>query len=90
MGTYGLRVPAPRVGYVPEAQRGLLPGPHVLYVLGTRTSHGRTVRTAYRGTPGTNLDKGEQELFHKIVRRRPLPAEPEHPMRTPTRSAPLG
>ena len=28
------------------------PGPRVLYVLGTRTSHGRTVRTAYRGTPG--------------------------------------
>ena len=22
---------------------------------------------------GTNLDKGEQELFHKIVRRRPRP-----------------
>ena len=28
------------------------PEPRVLYVLGTRTSHGRTVRTAYRGTPG--------------------------------------
>ena len=28
------------------------PGPRVLYVLGTRTSHGRTVRTAHRGTPG--------------------------------------
>ena len=28
------------------------PGPHVLYVLGTRTSLGRSVRTAYRGTPG--------------------------------------
>ena len=24
-----------------------------VYVLGTRTSHGRTVRTAYRGTPGS-------------------------------------
>ena len=27
------------------------PGPHALYVLGTRTSPGRSVRTAYRGTP---------------------------------------
>ena len=52
LGTYGLRVPASRVKYVPEAQGGLPPGPHVLYVLGTRTSLGRTVRTAYRGTPG--------------------------------------
>ena len=52
MGTYGPRVPASRVGYVPEAQGGLPPGPRVLYVRGTRTSLGRTVRTAYRGTPG--------------------------------------
>ena len=52
MGTYGLRVPAFRVGYVAEAQGGLPPGPRVLCVLGTRTSLGRTVRTAYRGTPG--------------------------------------
>ena len=43
--TYGLRVPAARVLYVPEAQGGLPPGPHVLYVLGTRASLGRTVRT---------------------------------------------
>ena len=50
MGTYRLRVPASRVGYVPEAQGGLPPGPHVLYVLGTRTSLGRTcVRITYRG-----------------------------------------
>ena len=49
MGTYGLRVPTSRVGYVPEAQGGVPPGPHVLYVRGTRTSHRRTVRTAYRG-----------------------------------------
>ena len=28
-------------------------GRHVLYVLGTRTSLGRAVRTAYRGTPGS-------------------------------------
>ena len=52
MGTYGLRVPVSRVGYVPEAQGGLPPGPHVLYVLGTRTSLRRWVRTAYCGTPG--------------------------------------
>ena len=50
MGTYRLRVPASRVGYVPEAQGGLPPGPHVQYVLGTRTSLGRTVSTAHRGT----------------------------------------
>ena len=43
LGTYRLRVPASRVGYVPEAQGGLPPGPRVLYVLGTRTSDGRTV-----------------------------------------------
>ena len=28
------------------------PGPRVLYVRGTRTSLGRTIRTACRGTPG--------------------------------------
>ena len=38
MGTYALRVPAFRVGYVPEAQGGLPSGPHVLYVPGTRTA----------------------------------------------------
>ena len=52
MGTYRLRIPASRVGYVPEAQGGLPPGPRVLYVRGTRTSLRRWVRTAYRGTPG--------------------------------------
>ena len=54
LGTYRLRVPASRVLYVPDAQGGLPPGPHVLYVLGTRTSLGRTVRTAYRGNPGAD------------------------------------
>ena len=58
MGTYRLRVPASRVVYVPEAQGGLPPGPHVQYVRGTRTSLGRWVRTAYRGTPG--YDKASQ------------------------------
>ena len=49
MCTYGLRVPASRVGYVPEAQGGLSPGPHVQYVLGTRASLGRSVPTMSRG-----------------------------------------
>ena len=52
MGTYGLRVPASRIGYVPDAQGGSPPGPHVLYVRGTRTSLGRWVRTGYCGNPG--------------------------------------
>ena len=55
LGTYRLRVTASRVGYVPDAQGGLPPGPHVLYVRGTRTSLGRIIRTAYRGTPGRQL-----------------------------------
>ena len=49
-GTYGIRVPASRVLYVPGAQ-GSLPLP-LLCVRGTRTSLGRAVRTAHRGTPG--------------------------------------
>ena len=32
MGPYGLRVPASRAGYAPEAQGGLPPRPRVLYV----------------------------------------------------------
>ena len=32
MGTYRLRAPASRVGYVPDAQGGLPPGPRVLCV----------------------------------------------------------
>jgi len=50
LGTYRLRVPASRVLYVPEAQGGLPPGPHVPCVLGTRASLGRSVRTARGGT----------------------------------------
>ena len=51
MHVRAIRVLAPRVLYVPEAQ-GSLPRrrPHALYVPGTR-SFGRTVRTACRGTP---------------------------------------
>ena len=63
-GTYGLRVltcglraPASRVVYVPEAQGGLPPGPHALYALGARTRLGRAVRTAHRGTPGCDKSK---------------------------------
>ena len=55
LGTYRLRVPASRVGYVPEAQGGLPRAPRVLYVLGTRTRLGRTVRTVYRGNAGDAL-----------------------------------
>ena len=43
MGTYRLRVPASRVGYVPDAQGGLPPGPHVLYV-----TYGVRIPTSYR------------------------------------------
>ena len=53
MGTYTLRVPASRVGYVLEAQGGFSLGPHVQYVLATRTGLGRWVRTAYCGNPGS-------------------------------------
>ena len=41
--------------YVPDAQGGLPPGPHALYVLGTRTSLGRAVRTAHRGKPAAQV-----------------------------------
>ena len=54
------------------------PGPHVLYVLGTRTSLGRWVRTAYRGTPGHRpLRAGHGGWPLRSVRGRPLePARP--------------
>ena len=50
--TYGLRVPASCVPHVPKAQGSFPPRRHTLYVRGTRTSLGRAVRTAYRGTTG--------------------------------------
>ena len=56
-------MPASRVGYVPDAQGGLPPGSHVLYVRGTRTSLGRWVRTAYRGTPGETHDIGLAAVY---------------------------
>ena len=63
MGTYRLRVPASRVGYVPDAQGGSPPGPHVLYVRGARTSLGRWVRTASRGNPGETHDIGLAAVY---------------------------
>ena len=55
--THGLRVPASCAPYVPEARGSFPPNPHAQYVLITRASLGRAVRTravrtAYRGTPG--------------------------------------
>ena len=45
--------------YVPEAQSNLCSrGGHALHVRGTRTSLGRAVRTACRGTPGGNARLG--------------------------------
>ena len=48
-----------------EAQGGLPPGPRVLYVRGTRTSLGRTVRAVHRGTPG---DSRQLLVVEKEVR----------------------
>ena len=48
--TYGLRVPASCVPYVHEAQGGLPPGPHALFVLGTCGYPPRACRT-YRDVP---------------------------------------
>jgi len=50
--TYRLRVPASCVLHVPEAQ-GSLPWAPLLYVRRPRTSLGRAVRSAYRGTTGS-------------------------------------
>ena len=50
--TYGPRVPASCVLHVPEAQ-GSLPWAPLLYVRRPRTSLGRAVRSAYRGTTGS-------------------------------------
>ena len=46
MGTYGLHVPASRVGYVPEAQGGLPPGPRVLTRYVPRTVAPQALRLA--------------------------------------------
>ena len=67
MGTYGLRVPASRVGYVPDAQGGLSPGPRVLYVLGTRSSLGRTASLA---VPRTLAPRRHPRLRRERVRLR--------------------
>ena len=62
------------VGYVPEAQGGLPPGRRVLYVLGTRTSHGRTGRTAHRGTAGpSRTTRSSSRRPRARLRRRAAP-----------------
>ena len=49
---------ASRVGYEPEAQGGMPPGPQILYVLATRTSHGRTIHTTRTvGPQATSLHR---------------------------------
>ena len=45
----GYAYPPPAYCTYPEAQGSLPPGPHVLYVLGTRASLGRSVPTMSRG-----------------------------------------
>ena len=70
-GTYRLRVPAYRLRYAPEAQGGLPPGPRVQYVLGTRTSHGRTVRTAFPVYHPRYLPAFEDALREVIVQQDP-------------------
>ena len=68
MGTYTLRVPASRVGYVLEAQGGFSLGPHVQYVLATRTGLGRWVRTAYCGNPGRHhFDEDAEARWRSLV-----------------------
>ena len=69
MGTYRLRVPASRVGYVPDAQGGLPPGPtyctygvHVPasgvgYVPGTVAPHVPRAYCPLFDTPGFVRDK---------------------------------
>ena len=70
--------PAASVGYVREAQGAVPTGPRVLYVLGTRTSLGRTVRTAHLGwhrrrgetkaPPNGLMKQSLDELLAKLAR----------------------
>ena len=62
-GTYGLRVPASCVPYVPEAQGSLPQGQALLYVRRTRTSLGLAVRTMYHGTTGSS----PSTLVHRLA-----------------------
>ena len=64
-------MPAFCVPNVPEAQGGLPPGPRVQHVLGTRTSHGRTVRTAFGGYHPRYLPAFEDALREVIVQQDP-------------------
>ena len=52
------RTGLPRL-HVPEAQGGLPSRPMPCTYRGTRASLGRTVRAAYRGTPGKGKGKGK-------------------------------
>ena len=58
----GLRVPAFRVLYAPEAQGGLPPGRHALYAPGTRTSLGRAPRAVVITPPHTR--RGAPRGYH--------------------------
>ena len=65
--THGLRVPASCAPYVPEARGSFPPNPHAQYVLITRASLGRAVRTRAVRTcvPRT---VAPQVLFNGVVR----------------------
>ena len=69
------------MGYVPEAQGGLPSGPHVLYVLGSRTSLGRSVRTAHRRSPAPHVGwlspqaAGQEERMLNLFAAQPMAPE---------------
>jgi hypothetical protein len=68
--TYGLGVPSSYVLYLPEAQGSLPPGAPLLYVRCTRTSLGRALRPAYRGTTGARFSEPSS-----ATRAEPAPSE---------------
>ena len=69
------------MGYVPEAQGGRPPGPRVLHVPGTRTSLGRSVRTAHRVPPLAHVGwlspqaAGQEERLLNLFAAQPMPPE---------------
>ena len=69
------------MGYVPEAQGGLPSGPHVLYVLGSRTSLGRSVRTTHRRSPAPHVGwlspqaAGQEERMLNLFVAQPMAPE---------------
>lgn len=71
-GTYGLRLPAPRVLYVPETQgSGTVPyvrcTERALYCM--RTSRGRTVHIAYWRTTGPHARRLQRDVHRRGERR---------------------